>query len=207
MASPRHDLLTADEFLVWLAGQSDRYELVDGVVVRMMTGAKQSHNVVVSNVLVALAPHAKQGGCRTTAGDTAVRTASDRVRFPDVVVDCGPKDPAALEAARPTVVVEVASPATSTIDVTDKLYEYRAHPEIRVVVLIEPDIVAVRVHRRDDRGGWAIEKYDSLDGAIALPEIGADLPLAVVYDSLEPTLRPQLRLVRPRVVPPDQEPR
>lgn len=149
--------------------------------------------MVASNILVALAPSAKRGGCRTKASDTAVRTGPVNVRFPDVVVDCGPPDPGAREPASPTFVVEVASPGTLVVDLTDKLDEYRRIDAIRLILLFEPDVVAARLWRRDAEGGWTVEKYDELEARIPLPEIGAELALAEVYDTLKPAGR--LRVV------------
>lgn len=34
--------MTADAFLAWVAGRSERWELVDGFPIRMTAGAKQS---------------------------------------------------------------------------------------------------------------------------------------------------------------------
>ncbi|WAP67327.1 Uma2 family endonuclease [Jiella pelagia] len=194
MAVAEHETMAADRFLTWIEAQEERYELADGVVVRMMAGAKESHNVVTTNIVVSLAPQAKRGGCRTTSSDTAVRTGPRGIRFPDVVVDCGPPDANAKEASRPTIVVEVSSPGTLTTDLADKLEEYRGREDIRVIVLVEPDVVSVRVYRRDQDGVWFIEKYDDLADTIRLPEIDARLALSAIYDTLDPRQRPQLRV-------------
>jgi Uma2 family endonuclease len=188
--------MSADEFLDWIEKQSEPYELVDGMPLRMMAGAKQSHNVATSNIVVALAPSAKTKGCRTTSGDTAVRTGQYGVRYPDVVVDCGPPDPSAKEATQPTVVVEVSSPGTLAIDVTDKLDEYQAHDDIQVIILVEPDVISVKVYRRDMHGLWSVEKYDDLGQVIQLPEVNSSIALRDVYDTLEPKARPRLHVVQ-----------
>ena len=195
MAVPRHDRVTADEFLRWVVGQSERFELVDGRIVRMMVGAKQSHNVVAANILAALLPQTKRGGCRTTASDTSVRTSPQGVRYPDIVVDCGPRDPNALEASKPVLVVEISSPSTSTLDATDKLDEYRGHGDIALILLVEPDVVLAKLYRRDAQGIWQVEKYDDIGQSVELPEIGATLALRDVYDTVEPSALPKLRLV------------
>ena len=101
--------LTVDEFFEAISGADERYELINGVAYAM-AGAKEGHNVICSNVLVAIAPDGKKKGCRTTSSDTAVQTGQDSVRYPDVVVDCGPRDPSAKMASRPTVIVKVTSP-------------------------------------------------------------------------------------------------
>lgn len=74
MCDAGHELMSAEEFLVWVEAQDARHELVRGVPIRLMAGANQGHNVVASNILVALVPQAKRHGCRTTSSDTAVRT-------------------------------------------------------------------------------------------------------------------------------------
>lgn len=89
----------------------------------MMAGATQGHNVVVSNIVSSLGPQSKSGGSRTTSSDTAVQTLTSTIRYPDIVVDCGPPDPDAMVAESPTLVVVVSSPGTSSVDTTDKLDE------------------------------------------------------------------------------------
>ena len=104
MAIPEEEKLTVDEFFEAIAGREGRYELVGGVAYAM-AGAKEGHNVICSNVQTAFVPAGKRKGCRTTSSNTAVRTGPDTVRYPDVVVDCGPPDATALTASRPTIVV------------------------------------------------------------------------------------------------------
>lgn len=192
MPIPDQRPMTSDMFLDWIEKQREAHELVDGVPIQMMMGARQGHNVVTTNIVVALAPSAKGRGCRTTSSDTAVVTGTFGVRYPDVVVDCGPPDPSTKAAARPTMVVEVSSPATSPVDLTDKLDEYQAHDDIQVIMLVEPDIVSVKLYRRDGHGLWHVEKYADLDETIELPEVGAQASVREIYDTLSPRTRRRL---------------
>jgi Uma2 family endonuclease len=195
MAVAADQPMPAEVFLDWIGRQSERHELVGGTPVRLMAGAKQSHNVVTSNILVALAPAAKRNGCRTTASDTAVRTGEFSVRYPDVVVDCGPPDPGAREASQPRLLVEVSSPNTLAVDLTDKLEEYQARSSVLVILLVEPDLVSAKAYRRQNEGGWLVERYDDLHDVIPLPEVGATLTLRDIYDTLQPLARPRLAVV------------
>ena len=195
MEIAHHARVSAGEFLEWVSDQEGRFELVEGSVVEMMAGAKQGHNVVVSNIVSSVGPRAKSAGCRTTASDTAVQTGPGTVRYPDVVVDCGPPDPEAMLAGTPRLVVEVSSPGTSFVDTTDKLDEYQRHPAVRLILFVEPAIVSVKLYRRGEQGGWDAEKYEDLDGVIDMPEIGAVLALGEIYDTLAPRHRPRLRLI------------
>jgi Uma2 family endonuclease len=190
-----HDRVSAEDFLEWILSQEGRFELVDGYAIEMMAGAKQGHNVVVSNIISSLGPQSKAGGCRTTSSDTAVQTLASTIRYPDIVVDCGPPDPDAMLAESPTLVVEVSSPGTSSVDTTDKLDEYREHPAVQLIMFIEPSRVLVKLYRRDSEGVWGSEKYDDLESVIDLPEIGACLALSEIYDTLTPRNRPRLHLI------------
>lgn len=192
MQAMEHGRVSAEDFLEWIPGQEGRFELVDGCVIEMMAGAKQGHNVVVSNIVSSLAPQSKSGGCRTTSSDTAVQTLASTIRYPDIVVDCGPPDPDAMVAENPTLVVEVSSPGTSSVDTTDKLDEYREHPAIRLIMFVEPSHILVKLYRRDGEGVWGSEKYDDLESVIYMPEIGASIALSEIYDTLTPRNRPRL---------------
>jgi Uma2 family endonuclease len=188
--------MTATEFFDWIGRQSEPYELVDGMPVRRMAGASQSHNVATSNIVSALAPSAKTKGCRTTSSETAFRIGQYGVRYPDVVVDCGPPDPSAREAIRPTVVVEISSPGTSAIDLTDKIDGYQAHNDIQVIMLVEPDVISIKVYRRDVHGLWSVEKYDELEQFVDLSVVGSSVPLRDIYNTLEPKSRLRLHVVK-----------
>jgi Uma2 family endonuclease len=195
MGSPDIELMSADAFLEWVDSQNERHELVNGVCIRMMAGANQSHALVTSNILVSLAQQARRQGCRTTSADTAVRTRPNGIRYPDLVVDCGPYDPTSREATRPLLVVEVLSPSTSSFDITDKLDEYRGLESLRLIVFVDPDVVAVKVYRRSAGSDWQVERYDDLAQSINLDEVAAQLALADIYAAVSPRPRPPLRVV------------
>lgn len=195
MEAAEHERISVNDFLEWVAAQDGHFELVDGYIVEMMAGAKQGHNVVVTNIVSCIGPQVKSGGCRTTSSDTAVQTLESTIRYPDIVVDCGPPDAEATIAESPTLVVEVSSPGTTLVDSTDKLDEYRRYPAVRLIMLVEPSVVSVKLYRRGERGLWQSEKYDDLAEVIDMPEIGASLSLSEIYGTLKPRHRPRLQLI------------
>lgn len=187
MEAAEHECISPNEFLEWISSQERRFELVDGYAVEMAAGAKQRQNVV-TNIVSSVGPQAKAGKCRTTCSDTAVQTLVCTIRYPDIVVDCGAPDPDATVAENPTLVVEVSSPRTTLVDMTDKLDEYQRHPAVRLIMFVEPSIVSVKLYRRNEDGVWSPERYDALDGVIDMPEIHSVLTLAEIYDTLLPRL-------------------
>lgn len=178
--------MTADEFLTWNLEQEERYELVDGVPtpLRAQTGASNTHDAIVVNVISVLRNKLRGSGCRPTTADTAVRTSIRRVRRPDVTVECAPSDAGSYEARNPLVVFEVLSPSTRQIDALVKLEEYRRHPTIRHIVVIEPNIMSALVYTREDTGTWRDQPLRGPETEIRLSAVAVTLTLADVYEGV-----------------------
>jgi Uma2 family endonuclease len=125
-----------------------------------------------------------------------VQTGPDTVRYPDVVVDCGPPNPTALMASRPTLVVEVSSPGTAVFDCGVKLREYQGVDSIDTVLQIESEMALVKVHRRQDNGTWTEDTVEEFNMDIALPSLAVSITLNDIYDTLDVRPRPRLQVVR-----------
>ena len=65
-----------------------------------------------------------------------------RVRRPDLLVECGSPAPTAMAADEPRVVMEILSPSTVRYDRFQKLEEYKTHPAIRVILLVDTEAPA-----------------------------------------------------------------
>ncbi|WP_244473000.1 Uma2 family endonuclease [Methylobacterium sp. Leaf100] len=74
------------------------------------------------------------------------------------------------EAREPRLVVEVASPSTTTIDQTRKVEEYKRHPTLTTILLVETVTPQALLYRRG-ADGWEIETFEGLEAAIDLPDI------------------------------------
>ena len=199
MAEPEFRRMTVEEFLDWHERQEERYELVNGFPIQIfppkgMTGGRRVHNRVTQNIGSALEPITRRRGCETTTHNTGVRTPSYGIRYPDVTIDCGSGTDDDLTATEPIVVVEVSSPSNTAREVTDKLEEYRAHPTIRIIMWVEPQVVSIKLYRRVD-DAWTIERYHRLERTIPLPEIGGELSVADIYYGLDPEIGPDLAIV------------
>jgi Uma2 family endonuclease len=201
MTDPASRPWTTAAFFAWQERQADRYELVDGVPVRMMAGTRNVHDDIVVNVLVALANQLKGGGCRPFTGDGSIETRPGRIRRPDIGVDCGRREPNAYTAASPRVVVEVLSPSTRDVDTIVKLEEYQQLPSVERVLLVEPNAPEVIVWVRGDDRNWRHATMRGLDAEVDMPEIAATLRLKDVYDGVAFPPRPRLVLEEPDAPP------
>lgn len=174
--------MTADEFLEWCTRQEDvRYELVDGVTV-LMAGATDGHDQIVVNLIAELRARLRGGPCVPRTADQAVKTMSDRrVRRPDVLVDCGPRDRKGLFSRTPTVVFEVLSPSTENVTLSSKLDEYKALASMRHVVLLDQDKPLLLHYARAANDAWVEEEIADLGASLTLTAIDVELPLAEIY--------------------------
>jgi Uma2 family endonuclease len=177
--------MTPDAFLDWCQDQEGRWELYHGIPIEMMTGASNAHDDLVINVIAALKERLRGKPCRPRTADVASRMQGGNIRRPDISVDCGPRDPRSLETTAPTVFIEVLSPSTRSFDLLRKPEEYKRVPSLRNILLIDPDMARVWVwSRSDDQTPWSDHDAVGVDAVIALPAVGVDLPLAVIYEGV-----------------------
>lgn len=156
-----------------------RHEYVGGMIFAM-TGAFFAHALIVRNLVAALDRHLRGGPCHVLPGDMRVRVdAASAFYYPDVLVVCGDVGQQAQMIDSPTLLVEVLSPSTESIDRREKRLNYQRLDSPREYVLIAQDRARVEVDRRSE-GGWLVESAG--DGeAIVLQSIGLRLPLAEIY--------------------------
>lgn len=173
----------------YLAGelQSDvKHEYLGGVL-HAMAGARNRHNRIEKNTLVALSNQLSGKPCDTWNSNTKVRiTLPTQTRFyyPDVTVACQPNSEEETYQDQPVVLVEILSRSTRRTDLGEKRDAYQSIPSLKVYVLLEQERCEAIVYRRGDQG-FEVEFYDKLTDLIPLPEIDAELLLEEVCESVE----------------------
>ena len=192
MLDRRESPMSPDAFFAWQEAQAERYELVGGVPVRMMAGARNVHDDIVVNILAWLRTALRGSGYRPFTGDGSVETLPGQIHRPDIGVDCGPRDPNALKAARPRVVFEVLSPSACDFDAFEKRAEYRTMADLEHVVMVEPNAAEVRLWTREPDRDWAETRLLGLDATVSLSALAIALPAAEIYDGVAFPNRPRL---------------
>jgi len=194
MAEPLERAWTVDEFFAWQERQTERYELVRGRPLRMMAGAKNVHDNIVMNIVMALGPQVRAKGCWPFGGDGAVETFPGQIRRPDFGVDCGERDQEAYKAAAPRLVAEVLSPTTRDFDSVGKLFEYKFIASLDYILYVEPNQPDIRVWSRGADRAWVESRIEGLEATVELAALNVALPLAAVYDGVEFPREPSKRL-------------
>jgi Uma2 family endonuclease len=180
------NLVSVKDYLVGELRSPIKHEYVSGVVYAK-AGGRNVHNLIATNTLGAV--HARLRGriCRPFNSDTKIRIRlAGQVRFyyPDASVVCRPNPQTDSFQDEPAVVFEVLSRRTRRVDEGEKKDGYLAIPSLAVYVLIEQETAAVVAFRRT-REGIVREVYQGLDAVVPLGELGIELPLAEIYESVE----------------------
>lgn len=165
-----------DAFLAWERQQELRWEF-DGVQPVAMTDALVGHARRVAALARAL-DRRVPSGCEVFTETLKVRTLADRIRYPDVLVTCGPLADDD-DAVSPVLVFEVLSPSTEPTDRRVKVLEYQAVPSILAYVILDPERPVATLRRRAD--GWVPHGVEGRDAVLTVPGLETPLPLAEIY--------------------------
>jgi Uma2 family endonuclease len=172
-----------ETFQRWAERQERRYEWVRGEIV-MMTETSRGHALIITRLVVALAKVLDLDRYAIATSDFGVNTGDSR-RFPDVLVEPVSPDLKGRTSEAPIFIAEVLSPSSVSIDMREKAAEYTGLASLRTYAVFSQDGPQVWVWERGEEG--FPEKPTSVEGRdkrLAIPALGASLPLAEIYRNL-----------------------
>jgi Uma2 family endonuclease len=174
--------LSPEEYLEGEKYSTTKHEYIKGDVYAMV-GVSLAHNLVTNNLNMRLYQHLRGTPCRVFVADVKVRVEKiDAFFYPDLLVSCEREDTHGYYIDRPTLVVEVASPATAKFDEVDKRLAYQTLPSLKEYVLVAQDKPEVRVYRRTEEG-WDLEVFTEND-AVRLESVRFEIPIADIYEGV-----------------------
>jgi Uma2 family endonuclease len=174
---------TTEEYLQLEQTSEIRHEYVDGEVFAM-AGASEEHNLIATNIIALLRPYLRGTPCRAFVSDMKVKLKvqkADIFYYPDILVTCDPNDGEKYFKTRPTLIVEVLSNSTKTIDKREKRLNYQSIESLREYVLVSQDEIKVEVYRKNDRENWSLTILGKND-ELSLDSIGLTLTMAEIYE-------------------------
>lgn len=162
-------------------------EYCEGLIFEMPDFTNR-HNEISGNALGHLHSQLRGKTCRPWNSSTKIRirlTSGTRFYYPDAFVVCNPNPANDTYHDAPVVVLEVTSPSTRRIDLGEKKDAYLAIPTLMVYLVAESTEPVVQVYRRSPNGDFQRELAIGLEASIPLPEIGATLALADLYEGID----------------------
>jgi Uma2 family endonuclease len=177
--------LSLAEFLAWENAQPEKHEFHRGEVFAMV-GGRRSHGRAILNFASSLLFALKGSPCQVFADSMKVQVADDTVLYPDIFVTCDKVDLATDQIFRsPLLVIEVLSPSTQAYDRSQKFALYRRLASLQEYVLVDPETRRVEAFRRTADNQWLFVDM-SAEAAIRLASIDHAIPLADVFDGIDP---------------------
>lgn len=181
-------LLTEDDYLAFEMTATARHEFVGGEI-HAMTGTSVRHNRIAGNLFSRL--HAEVAGtpCVVLMSDVKLRVDNGATYYyPDVMLVRDPTDNDAYARARPCLIVEVASPATASIDRREKWAAYQNIQTLREYLIVEQDEMRVELRRRENLREWSITQFDAGDTLELACVDGMQIAVAEIYRDLPPVV-------------------
>ena len=186
------NLISVEDYLAGELESPVKHEYLGGVVYAM-AGARNLHNIVATNLLVAVGSRLRSRRCQPFNSDTKVRIRlPNQIRFyyPDVSVVCESNQPQDSFQDQPVAIFEVLSRSTRRIDEGEKKDAYLTIPSLCVYGLAEQDSPILVVFRRTPEG-FVREVYQGLAAVLPLPELDTELPLSEIYDRVQFSPEPE----------------
>ena len=160
------------------------HEYIGGEIYAMR-GASTPHNTIAGNIFTALRDTLRGGPCRISIETVKLRLEASRddiFYYPDVVVSCHPTGVQPQFVLLPTLIVEVLSPSTETIDRREKKLKYLQVQTLEEYVLVAQDRREVTVFRRAT--GWVGEIFTDPGSVVEFRSVKQAMTLAEIYDDV-----------------------
>jgi Uma2 family endonuclease len=175
-----------EDFLAWEETQPERHEYLHGETFAMV-GARRVHGITCLNLAASLKASLRGTPCAVFIENMKLRVADDALFYPDVFVTCDRQDlRTEREFTAPTLIAEVLSPSTEAYDRGQKFAQYRRLPSLREYVLVSPETREVLLFRRDSAHGLFTLHDFSAAPALECASIGCTVPLADVFEGIDP---------------------
>jgi Uma2 family endonuclease len=186
MNLPRPENISLEAFLAWEQLQADRYEWIDGTVIRC-AGGSDEHAAIAANLIAAFHAAAGAGPCFVRGSDRKLvpRDAHGRDLgsfYADLFISCAPEDRRGGAAHFPTIVVEVLSQHGGS-EFTRKREAYLRSARLTDYYIIDSTRRYVfrysRPERAEDRGRIFTAEYHR--GPVPVPALGLRIAFEQLY--------------------------
>ena len=177
-----------EEYLEMENAANEKHEYYKGEIFAM-SGARLAHNVVTRNLMISLGNKLKGHPCQPFGSDLRIHIEKNTLfTYPDLSIICG--DPESLNNDKmnflnPTVIIEVASPATRDYDRGEKFKLYRDIPTLKEYILIDPLAIGIEAFFINNTGNWELKDYNDIDQNLELSSIQVAVELKEIYEGTE----------------------
>ncbi len=176
-----------EQFLVRERQADYRSEYIDGML-RSMAGASENHNLLCSNLLLALGRLLESKNYHVFANDMRVQVEEALAYlYPDIVITCGRRlflDTQRDTLLNPIAIGEILSKRTEKYDRSTKFELYRKIRSLREFFLVSQHEMLIELFRRSHNGQWEKHTYSSAADKLHLISTDSRIALKKIYTEI-----------------------
>jgi len=180
--------ISIDEYLEMENASSEKHEYYQGEIFAI-SGAKVPHNIIATNLVVALTIKLKGKSCRPFNSDQRIHVEANTLfTYPDISIICGDiitRNNDDYNVLNPTVLIEVLSRSTKNYDGGEKFKLYRDIPTLREYVLVDSESIHIEIFRLNANNHWELEEYNKGSRTILIQAINTPLSIEEIYEETE----------------------
>ena len=180
--------ISIDEYLEMENASSEKHEYYQGEIFAI-SGAKVPHNIIATNLVVALTIKLKGKSCRPFNSDQRIHVEANTLfTYPDISIICGDiitRNNDDYNVLNPTVLIEVLSRSTKNYDRGKKFKLYRDIPTLREYVLVDSESIHIEIFRLNANNHWELEEYNKGSRTILIQAINTPLSIEEIYEGTE----------------------
>jgi len=180
--------ISIDEYLEMENASSEKHEYYQGEIFAI-SGAKVPHNIIATNLVVALTIKLKGKSCRPFNSDQRIHVEANTLfTYPDISIICGDiitRNNDDYNVLNPTVLIEVLSRSTKNYDGGEKFKLYRDIPTLREYVLVDSESIHIEIFRLNANNHWELEEYNKDAQTVLIQAINTPLSIEEIYEGTE----------------------
>lgn len=175
---------TIEEYLEMENAAPEKHEYYKGEIFAM-SGAKLRHNIITTNILVALGIKLAGKPCRPFGSDMRIHIPRNTLfTYPDISVVCGEvesRNNDEMNFLNPAVIIEVLSQSTKNYDRGEKFRLYRDIPSLKAYILVDSEAINVEAFHINGQGHWELVEHKDINDMLQMTSINVELSLSEVY--------------------------
>lgn len=178
---------TENEYLEQEKNSETKHEYFQGETFAM-AGASETHNLIVTNVIIELGTQLKKTPCRVYPGDMRLKIeATGLYTYPDVMIICEKTkfdDDLSDTVSNPEVIIEVLSDSTEGYGQGKKFASYRKLNSLKEYIMISQNERKIERYFKNNSGFWLLTESDEDSPQIILEAISCELNHSEVYNKI-----------------------
>ena len=182
--APKYNYISPEQYLEMERAAEYKNEYHYGQILAM-SGASLKHNIIDGNLLSNIGEFLKGKSCRILPSNMRVSTPShDSYMYPDASIVCGEpqfEDDQFDTLLNPSVIFEILSPSTRSIDKGRKFFFYQQIPSLKEYIMIDSLKRFIQVARKQADDSWKFENMDETHSSLHIQTINFQLSLFEIY--------------------------